>query len=178
MSIPLKLDSNFSRTTEPNSFGLFILMWMHAESKNGNEKLNFDSDFVRYNFFDLFEVSVLIPRGATCIWSWKSSSSKKKKKKKKKKNHVIRVVFRDQAMYASSPIRGAKTCKIAKKGVFLVILTNFGKDMTDKLRKPHAERVKGMFWKSLNEDDIEPDIQVPPPFPINPNKKNKQNKTK
>ena len=26
-----------------------------------------------------------------------------------------------------------------KKGVFLVIMTNFGKDMTDKLRKMHAK---------------------------------------
>ena len=42
-----------------------------------------------------------------------------------KKNHVIRVVFQDQAMYARTSLRGAKTCKIGKKGVFFVILTNF-----------------------------------------------------
>ena len=31
-------------------------------------------------------------------------------------------------------------CKIGKKkGVFLVILTHFGKDMADKLRKTHAK---------------------------------------
>ena len=35
-------------------------------------------------------------------------------------------------MYARTSFRGAKTCKIRKKGVFLVILTNFGKDMMDK----------------------------------------------
>ena len=29
--------------------------------------------------------------------------------------------------------------KLEKKGVFLVILTNFGKDMADKLRKTHAK---------------------------------------
>ena len=32
-----------------------------------------------------------------------------------KKNHVIRVVFQDQAMYARTSFRGAKTCKIDKK---------------------------------------------------------------
>ena len=38
-------------------------------------------------------------------------------------------------MYARTSFRSAKTCKIGKKGVFLVILTNFGKNKTDKLRK-------------------------------------------
>ena len=56
-----------------------------------------------------------------------------------KKNHITRVVFQDQAMYARTSFRGAKTCKIGKKGVFLVILTNFGKDMMDKLRKTYAK---------------------------------------
>ena len=51
------------------------------------------------------------------------------------KIHVIRVVFQDQTLYARTAFRGAKTCKIWKKGVFLVINTYFGKDMTDKLRK-------------------------------------------
>ena len=35
--------------------------------------------------------------------------------------------------------RGAKACKIGKKGVFLVTWTNFGKNMTGKLRKMHAK---------------------------------------
>ena len=48
------------------------------------------------------------------------------------KIHVIRVVFQDQALYARTSFRGAKTCTIGKKGVFLVIQTNFGKDMTNK----------------------------------------------
>ena len=58
-----------------------------------------------------------------------------------KKIHVIRVVFQDQAMHARTSFRGAKTCKSGnlKKGVFLVILTNFGKDMTHRLRKTHAK---------------------------------------
>ena len=42
-------------------------------------------------------------------------------------------------MYARTSFRGAKTCKTGKKGVFLAILTSFGKGMTDKLRKTHAK---------------------------------------
>ena len=42
-------------------------------------------------------------------------------------------------MYAPTSLKGAKMCKIGKKGVFLVILTNFGKDMMDKLRKLHPK---------------------------------------
>ena len=42
-------------------------------------------------------------------------------------------------MCAHTSFRGAKTYKIGKKkGVFLVLLTNLGKDMTDKFRKMHA----------------------------------------
>ena len=49
-------------------------------------------------------------------------------------------------MYARTSFRGAKTCKIGKKGMFLVILTNFGMDMTLKLRKTHAKtRILGLF---------------------------------
>ena len=57
-----------------------------------------------------------------------------------KKNHVIRVVFRDQAMYARTSFRGVKICKIGKKGVFLVIW-QFGKDMTYKLKKNACKNV-------------------------------------
>ena len=42
-------------------------------------------------------------------------------------------------MYARTLFMGAKTCKIGKMGVFLVIVTHFGKDMTDKLRNMHAK---------------------------------------
>ena len=62
-----------------------------------------------------------------------------------KKNHVIRVIFQDQAMYACTLYRGAKTCTVWKKGVFLVTLINFGKDRMDKLRKTHAKRVFSLF---------------------------------
>ena len=51
--------------------------------------------------------------------------------------HVIRVVFQDQAMYALTSFRGAcknvqnwKKKKKKKRPVCLVIVTNFGKDMT------------------------------------------------
>ena len=56
-----------------------------------------------------------------------------------KKIHVIRVVFQDQTVYAHTSFRGGKTCKIGKKGVVLVMLINFGKDMMVKLRKMHAK---------------------------------------
>ena len=36
----------------------------------------------------------------------------------RKKIHVIRVVFQDQAMYAHTSFRGAKSCKIGKKRCF------------------------------------------------------------
>ena len=42
-------------------------------------------------------------------------------------------------MYAPTSFRSAKTCKIRKNGMFLVIATNFGKDMKHKLRKTHAK---------------------------------------
>ena len=46
-------------------------------------------------------------------------------------------------MYPRTLFRGAKT---GKKGMFLVILTNFGKDMTHKLRITHAKtRIKRLF---------------------------------
>ena len=55
------------------------------------------------------------------------------------KIHVIRVVLQDQAMYECTSFRGEKNMQNRKKGVFLVISTNFGKDMTCKLRKMHAK---------------------------------------
>ena len=42
-------------------------------------------------------------------------------------------------MYACTSFRGAKTCKIGKKGMVLVTLTNFEKDMMHNLRKTHAK---------------------------------------
>ena len=64
--------------------------------------------------------------------------------RKKKKNHVITVVFQDLAMYVLTSFRGVKMRKVGKKGVFLVMVTNFGKDMLDKLRKTHV-KVKRIF---------------------------------
>ena len=52
-------------------------------------------------------------------------------------------------MYARTSFRGAKTCRIGKKGVFLVIETNFGKDMTNKLRKMHAKCAFRVFFLYL-----------------------------
>ena len=42
-------------------------------------------------------------------------------------------------MHACTSFTGAKRAKLEKKGMFLVIVTNFGKDMADKLRKTHAK---------------------------------------
>ena len=55
------------------------------------------------------------------------------------KIHVIRVVFQDQALYARTSFRGAKTCKIGKKGCVFGHLDTFWKGHTDKLRKMHAK---------------------------------------
>ena len=90
------------------------------------------------------------------------------------KIYIIRVVFQDQAMYVRTSFRGPKTCKIGEKGVFLVMFTNFGKER-EKFRKKHAKCIfrvyfhtwkicaLGVFWKSSYKDDIQPEIQVPPP---------------
>ena len=43
----------------------------------------------------------------------------------RKKIHIIRVVFQDQARYARTSFRGAKTFKNWKQGCVFVILTNF-----------------------------------------------------
>ena len=57
----------------------------------------------------------------------------------RKKIHVIRVVFQDQAMYARTSFRGAKTCKIGKKGMFLVIWQILERTWRTKYRKTHAK---------------------------------------
>ena len=73
--------------------------------------------------------------------------------------------------------RGAKTCKIGKKCVFLVLVTKFGKDMTDKIiiTKTHAKTRKGSIFipekyvfrgcfesHFTRISDIQPEIQVVP----------------
>ena len=52
-------------------------------------------------------------------------------------------------MYTRTSFKGAKTCKIGKNFVFLVILTNFGKDIKDKLRKMHAKGVFRVYFHAL-----------------------------
>ena len=44
------------------------------------------------------------------------------------KIHVIRVVFQDQALYARTSFRGAKTCKIGKKGCVFGHIDKFWKE--------------------------------------------------
>ena len=64
---------------------------------------------------------------------------------------------------------------MGEKVVFLVMFTNFGKDMTEKLGKQHAKMhiligsifipgkcVLRVCLKVLFEDDIQPEIQVVP----------------
>ena len=38
-------------------------------------------------------------------------------------------------MYVRTSFRGAKTCRIGKKGVFLVMVTNFEKDINGQIKK-------------------------------------------
>ena len=77
--------------------------------------------------------------GGTCIWSWISSLLK---------NHMIRVVFQYQAMYAhtSFNFRGAKNVQNwGKKCVFLVILTNL--ERTWRRMQKRVSRVYFHTWK-------------------------------
>ena len=59
---------------------------------------------------------------------------------RKKKNHVIRLVFQDQAMYVRTSFRGVKTGKMGG-GVFLAMVSNFGEDVTDTFSKSTQKRV-------------------------------------
>ena len=50
-------------------------------------------------------------------------------------------------MYVGTSFRGAQTCKIRKKGMFLVTLTNLGKDVMYELRKiMHAKCVFRVYF--------------------------------
>ena len=66
----------------------------------------------------------------------------------RKTKHVIRVVFQDQAMYARTSFRGAKTSKIGKKGVFLAMVINFGK----RWRKIKKKTCKNAYLGSYLEN--------------------------
>ena len=54
--------------------------------------------------------------------------------KRKKQNHIVWVDIQDQAVNVC-----AKHSKLEKNGVFLVMFTNFGKDMTEELREKQAD---------------------------------------
>ena len=51
------------------------------------------------------------------------------------KIHVIRVVFQDQALYARTSFRGAKTCKIGKKGCVFAHIEKFWKGHDGQIKK-------------------------------------------
>ena len=53
----------------------------------------------------------------------------------RKKNHVIRVVFQDKAMYARTSFRGAKTCKIGKKGYVFGHIDKFLNEHDAQIKK-------------------------------------------
>ena len=53
----------------------------------------------------------------------------------RKKIHVIRVVFQDKAMYARTSFRGAKTCKIGKKGCVFSHIDKFWKGHDGQIKK-------------------------------------------
>ena len=51
------------------------------------------------------------------------------------KIHIIRVVFQDQALYARTAFRGAKMCKIGKKGCVLGHIDKFWKGHDGQIKK-------------------------------------------
>ena len=61
-------------------------------------------------------------KGHTCILNLLSSLSK---------SSYSKGCFLDQAMNRYTSLKGAKTCKIENKGVFLAIVTNFGGKMVE-----------------------------------------------
>ena len=92
------------------------------------------------------------------------------------KIHVIRVVFQSQALYVRTSFRGAKTCKIGKKGYVFGHIDKFWKEHDGQIKKnacqnaylgsffiPEKYVIRVLFvspWTSL----IPPlAIRVPPP---------------
>ena len=62
------------------------------------------------------------------------------------KIHVIRVVLQDQALYARTSFRGAKTCKIGKKGCVFGHIDKFWKEHNMQIKKMHAKmHIYGLF---------------------------------
>ena len=59
----------------------------------------------------------------------------------RKKIHIIRVVFQDQAMYTRTSFRGAKTCKIGKKGCVFGHVDKFWKGHDGQIKKNACKNV-------------------------------------
>ena len=89
---------------------LIFAMYKMYKIINGHESQ--DSQLLVKNTFSQGKRVVFHSRGATRLSRGYQA---------RPKIHVIRVVFQDQALYARTSFRGAKTCKIGKKGLFLVI---------------------------------------------------------
>ena len=62
------------------------------------------------------------------------------------KIHVIRVVFQDQAMYARTSFRGAKTFKIGGKRCVFSHIDKFWKGHDRQVRKMHAKHVFRVYF--------------------------------
>ena len=56
------------------------------------------------------------------------------------KIHVIMVVFQDQALYARTSFRGAKTCKIRKKGCVFGHIDKFWKEHDRQIKKNGVQK--------------------------------------
>ena len=82
------------------------------------------------------------------------------------KIHVIRVVFQDQALYARTSFRGAKTCKIGKKGCVFGHIDKFWKELNRQIKKnacknaylgyifiPDKYVIRVLFVKSMDKPD-------------------------
>ena len=82
----------------------------HAMSTNISLLISFTQDCNRCHWLD----AALLSLGQGALECQEGYQARPK-------IHVIRVVFQDQALYARASFRGAKMCKIGKKGVFLVI---------------------------------------------------------
>ena len=68
----------------------------------------------------------------------------------RKEIHVIRVAFQDKAMYARTSFRGAKTCKIGKKGCAFSHIDKFLKE-------------NGQIKKKSLKYKCPPQYKCPPP---------------
>ena len=63
----------------------------------------------------------------------------------RKKNHVIRVVFQDQVMYARTLFRGAKHAKLEKKGYAFGHIDKFWKRHDAQIKKKKKKKSKHAY---------------------------------